>query len=304
MKTRVLVVGAGGFLARHLLRRLAEDPSCELITIGRETAAGVDGAMHHSLDCGDLGRLREVIEAEAPDRIVSLAGSSGPGFGVMLRYNVEVAEAVLSASAKLRKARPVRVVLAGSAAEFGIPASLPVTEEAALSPCNEYGLTKSLQTRLADYYRRTAGDHLRVSVAHLFNLIGPGSPTRLVFGSFVDQIARGAAGGVLKVGNLETERDFIHAIDAAEALVAMLSLEDPAPSYVVSSGRAVRIRSLLDHLIELSGRGIRVEVDPARKTAFDVPRIFGDGSLLTRATGWTATRSPESAIAEMWEEST
>lgn len=301
MKTRLLVVGAGGFLARHLLRRLAEDASCELITIGREAVAGLDGAVHHSLDCGDLGRLKEVIEAEAPDRIVCLAGSSGPGFGVMLRYNVEVAEAVLSASAKLRKAEPVRVVLAGSAAEFGIPVSLPVTEEAALSPCNEYGLTKSLQTRLADYYRRTAGDHLRVSVAHLFNLIGPGTPTRLVFGSFVDQLARTGPGEALRVGNLESERDFIHVADVAEALIAMLSLENPAPSYVVASGRAVRIRDLLDHLIAISGREVRIESDPGRKSVFDVPCIYGSSAKLSRETAWSPRRTAEEAIAEMWE---
>ncbi len=298
MKTRVLVVGAGGFLARHLLSLLERDESSDLVTVGRSPSGC---GRHIAMECGDTDALREVIRSEAPDRIISLAGSSGPGFGEMLRYNVEVAGAILAEAARLEKGSPVRVVLAGSAAEFGVPAALPVTEDAVLSPCNDYGLTKSLQTRLAEYHRRVSGDRLRVSVAHLFNLIGPGSPTRLVFGSFVEQIARSSDGGVLKVGNLESERDFIHVVDAAEALIAMLSIEDPAPAYVVSSGRAVRIRDLLYHLIRVSGREIRVEVDAARKTAFDVPSIYGDSSLLTRATGWTATRSPETAIAEMWE---
>lgn len=301
MKTRLMVIGAGGFLARHLLRRLAEDASCDLITVGREAGPGVNGAVHHSLDCGDLGRLQEVIEAEAPDRIVSLAGSSGPGFGEMLHYNVDVAEAVLSAAAKLRKPEPVRIVLAGSAAEFGIPASLPVTEEAAFLPCNEYGLTKSMQTQLAGYYRRIAGDRVQVSVAQLFNLIGPGTPKRLVFGSFVDQLARTAPGEALRVGNLESERDFIHVADAAAALVAMLSIERPDGCYVVASGRAVRIRDLLDHLIRISGREVGIETDPARKSAFDVPCIYGSSAKLTRETGWSPQRTAEEAIAEMWE---
>jgi len=296
-----MVIGAGGFLARHLLRRLAEEGCCDLITIGREVAAGVDGAVHYSFDCGDLERLKAVISAEAPDRIVSLAGSSGPGFGEMLRYNVEVAEAVLSEAAKCRKPEPVRIVLAGSAAEFGIPSSLPVTEEAALVPRNEYGLTKSMQTRLAGYYRRIAGDRVQVSVAQLFNLIGPGSPKRLVFGSFVDQLSRTAPGEALRVGNLESERDFIHVDDVASALLAMLSIEQPAPAYVVASERAVRIRDLLDHLIRISGREVGIEADPARKSAFDVPRIYGSSAKLTRETGWAPQRTAEEAIAEMWE---
>jgi GDP-4-dehydro-6-deoxy-D-mannose reductase len=296
-----MVIGAGGFLARHLLRRLAEDDSCDLITIGREKTAGVDGANHHSFDCGDLERLKAVISAEAPDRIVSLAGSSGPGFGEMLRYNVEVAEAVLSVSAGLRKPEPVRIVLAGSAAEFGIPAALPVTEETAFLPRNEYGLTKSMQTQIAGYYRRVAGDRIRLSVAQLFNLIGPGCPKRLVFGSFVDQISRTAPGEALKVGNLDSERDFIHVDDVASALIAMLSIEQPDACYVVASGRAVRIRDLLDHLIRISGREVGIETDPSRKSAFDVPSIYGSSAKLTRETGWSPLRTAEEAIAEMWE---
>lgn len=302
MRPRVLVVGAGGFLARHLLPCLKRDFAGELVTVGRGEPAERVGR-HHSFDCGNLGKVREVIRSETPDRIVCLAGSSGPDFGEMLRYNVEVAGAILAEAAKLKKQHPVRVVLAGSAAEFGPPTHLPVTESAALAPSNEYGLTKSLQTRLAEFYRRNRADSLRVCVAHLFNLIGPGSPNRLVFGSFVEQIANSVPGGVLRVGNLDSERDFIHVRDAAEAIVAILSLADPAPSYVVASGRPLRIRDLLDHLIRLSGRDLAIEVDPARKMSSDVQRIFGDSALLSRTTGWVTRRTPEDAVLEMWEES-
>lgn len=301
MRYRLLVVGSGGFLARHFVRRMAESGTCDLVTIGRDKVAGIDGAVHYSQDCGDLGRLRAVIAAESPDRIVNLAGSSGPGFSGMLCYNVAVAEVVLSAAAKLRKAEPIRVVFAGSAAEFGVPASLPVTEDTALLPCSDYGLTKSLQTRLADYYRRTGGENLRISVAHLFNLIGPGSPERLVFGSFVEQVARLGPDEALRVGNLETERDFIHVADAAEALSSILALADPAPSYVVASGRPLRIRDLLDHLIGISCRKVRIESDPGRQSAFNVPCIYGSSARLMEETGWAPVRTAGEAITEMWE---
>jgi GDP-4-dehydro-6-deoxy-D-mannose reductase len=301
MKTRLLVVGSGGFLARHLLRRLAADGACEVITIGRGTAPGVDGVRHYPLDCGALGRLGELIAEVSPDRIVSLAGSSGPGFAEMLHYNVEVAATVLAAAATLRKAGPVRVVLAGSAAEFGIPGSLPVSEEAGLLPCNEYGLTKAMQTQVAAYYRRVAGDRVRVSVARLFNLIGPGSPERLAFGSFVRQIARTGASGIVQTGNLESQRDFVHVADAADALVAILSLEDPAPAYVVASGRAVRLHDLLDYLIRLSGKEVRIETRTGRESGVDVPCIYGSSARLTRETGWVPVRTAEAALSEMWE---
>ena len=302
MRTRGLVVGAGGFLARHVVQRMVGNTFCDLVTVGRDSSPPFVGCEHHSLDCGDLAGLQAVIAAVEPDWIVSLAGSSGPGFGEMLRYNVEVAEVVLSSAAELKKSAPVRILLAGSAAEFGVPTKLPVDEVADLQPCNEYGLTKVMQTQLASYYRRIAADRLRISTAHFFNLIGPGSPSHLVFGSFVQQLAQSNLSSTLRVGNLESERDFVHVKDAAEAVAAIISLEEPAPAYVVSSGRAVRIRDLLEHLIGISGRNVEIETDPTRKATFDVPSIFGNSSLLTEQSGWAPTRTPEIAIDEMWEE--
>lgn len=302
MSLRILVIGAGGFLARHTVPLLAAQPGAEVITLGRGTGPEKGETRHHAVDCGELEAIGRVIDTESPDRILNLAGSSGPDFGEMLRYNVQISEAVLAAAARLEKSAPVRVILTGSAAEFGNPNVLPVTENCPASPCNAYGLTKAMQTELAFYFRRTQSEKLRVTVAHLFNLIGPGCPDRLAFGSFVRQIAGMGGEGTLQTGNLASQRDFIHVADAAAALVALSSLADPGPNYVIATGRAVSVQTLLDHLIRVSKRRIEVEVAPSRLSACDVPVVFGSSERMSNDTGWHPALTAESAIEEMWRE--
>ncbi len=302
MSRRFLIIGAGGFLARHTVRHLTAQPGTEVVTLGRSADPGLGEARHHAMDCGNLQGLADVIAGESPDQILNLAGSSSLDFGEMLRYNVEVSETVLAAAARLKKTAPIRVILAGSAAEFGNPPALPVTESTPAAPCNQYGLTKAMQTQLASYFRRTQPERLRVTVAHLFNLIGPGSPDYLVFGSFVRQIATLEEEGTLLTGNLASERDFLHVEDAAAALAALSDLADPAPGYVIATGRAVPIRTLLDFLVGISRRQVRVEVDASRLCATDVPAIYGSSERLTKETGWRPLRTAESGIAEMWGE--
>lgn len=304
MSQRTLIVGAGGFLGRHTVARMASKSGREVVTLGRGGGPGCGEARHHAMDSGDLEALANVIAEESPDQILNLAGSSGPDFAEMLRYNVQVAETILSATARLGKPHPTRVVLTGSAAEFGNPATLPVNENSPLAPCNSYGLTKAMQSQLAFCFRRVHGDRLRVSVAHLFNLIGPGSPPRLAFGSFVRQISAMPEQGTLVTGSLASQRDFLHVADAAEALEAIAALPDPDPNYVVASGRAVPVDQLLDFLIGISRRSIEVRTDPSRLVSTDVPVIYGSSELLRDQTGWKPSRSAESAIEDMWKEAT
>lgn len=304
MSLRFLVIGAGGFLARHAVPHLVAMEGAEVVTVGRGSGPERGETRHYSMDCGDLEGIPDVIAKESPDRILNLAGSSGPDFGEMLRYNVQVSETILGAAARLKKSVPIRVVLTGSASEFGNPVALPVTEDSPAAPCNSYGLTKVMQSQLAFYFRRTHPGNLRVTVAHLFNLIGPGSPDRLVFGSFVRQIASMSEKGSLLTGNLASQRDFLHVEDAAAALAALSGLADPAPNYIVATGRAVPVRSLLDFLIRLSGRHIEVQVNPALLSATDVPVIFGSSERLRVDTGWQPAHTAESAIQEMWKEVT
>ena len=70
----------------------------------------------------------------------------------------------------------------------------------------------------------------------------------------------------------------------------------PRRPYNVCSGRAYKIRRLLDILLSLSRARVRVEVDPARLRPSDNPVILGSHARLTADTG-NAVAHPSSFVA-------
>lgn len=269
----------------------------ELVTVGRAHSLNSSAARHYQLDCGELDSLRQIVRDEIPTHIVNFSGHTGDEFDLQIRYNVEVSEALLSAGRELN--HPPRVILLGSAAEYGIPGIGPLDENSPLRPTTLYGLTKKMQSELAAYHGRTGSDRVNVVIARVFNALGVGLSEKLVFGSFVRQIIEMGHEGVLRVGNIDTARDFIHIADVVRAIDALLTFDTPDPEYVVASGRTWTIRSLLECLVDASGKQIAIEVDKTRVRQNDVASIFGSYANLQRSTGWRPERTPEEALREM-----
>jgi GDP-4-dehydro-6-deoxy-D-mannose reductase len=133
-------------------------------------------------------------------------------------------------------------------------------------------------------------------VARSFNHTGPGQDTRFALPSFARQLAAmrsGVGERVLRVGNLEARRDFLDVRDVVRAYVVLLEHGRAGEVYNVCSGRAHRLRDVVDAMVGMTDAEIRVEVDPERVRPVDVPLLLGDGSRL-RALGW----SPRIALDE------
>ena len=120
-----------------------------------------------------------------------------------------------------------------------------------------------------------------------FNHTGPGQGDAFVCASFARQAAEIAAGRrepILKVGTLESLRDFLDVDDVLAAYLALLDRRVPAAAYNVASGVGRRVGDLLQTLLSLAGIAPRVEIDPARVRPADAS--VGDASRLRAATGW------------------
>jgi GDP-4-dehydro-6-deoxy-D-mannose reductase len=163
----------------------------------------------------------------------------------------------------------------------------PVDESTRLLPASPYGLTKLAQDQLAAGAERVDG--LDVVIARPFNHVGPRQAPGFAISSFARQIARierGLDPPVIRVGNLDAQRDFTDVRDVVEAYCRIM---DNAPSgrvYNICSGCAYRIGDLLDSLVGLAQVRIGVETDPARLRPSDAPLIVGDNSRLRTELGW------------------
>ncbi len=277
---RIWVTGAGGFVGAHLLPRLADAGA-------RVTPTDTD------LDVSDTAAVATAVRRLRPDAIVHLAARSSVAASLedargVYAVNFVGARAVLAAAEA--HAPKARVLLVGSGEVYGTAAvdAPPFDESAPLRPRSPYAWTKACADLLGASYAARGLDVVRVRP---FNHTGPGQSDAFVAASFARQLAEMEAGRrepVLRVGNLESVRDFLDVEDVVEAYLALLDPAVPAGVYNVASGRECRVQEVLDLLLEHVSVRPRVQVDPARYRPTD--RALGNAGRLRDASGWTPTR--------------
>ena len=103
---------------------------------------------------------------------------------------------------------------------------------------------------------------------------------------------------MLRVGNLDAERDLADVRDVAAAYATLAAHGERATAYNVCTGRAYRIGDLLEMLLTRARVPIRVEVDPERVRAIERPRLLGDNSRL-RTLGWSPQVPIETTIQDV-----
>jgi nucleoside-diphosphate-sugar epimerase len=294
---RVLVTGASGFVGRAVLNEL-QARGLEAVAVSRTARPVVAGEARRLLaDVSDAAEVRDLLLSVEPQVVLHLAGvSTAPSYSDLYEANVVFAANLLDAA--LAMPRKPRVVLAGSAAEYGpVSAALqPVREDLACRPNTGYGASKLAQTSHALV---AASRGLSVVVARLFNPIGPGMPKSLALGSFAHQIAgMGTRGGVLATGDLDVVRDFMDIRIAAKLLVGLALTNDASAEVVnICTGDGQRLLDLTRRMIAISGVPVELQHDESRRGNSDVRAFVGDPSRL-KALGLRAQASDMDALLE------
>ncbi|NCC49587.1 MAG: NAD-dependent epimerase/dehydratase family protein [Spartobacteria bacterium] len=294
---RVLVTGANGFAGRHLME--------ELLRAGYAPYAfdqvPVEGMPRDRSFTGDLRHpddLHTLIRAVKPDACVHLggiafvpAGWTDPQrvFSVNLIGSINLLEA-------LRKESPqTRTLLVSSAEIYGRePGDSPFTEDTPPAPANPYAASKLGADLTALLYAKRYD--MPVMTARPANHIGPGQSESFVAASFARQLAHIAlqkSPPVMRVGNLDCQRDFTDVRDIACAYRLIIENGHPGMAYNISSEIPVSIRAILEQLCQAANVDPAIEVDPDRwRPADAMPHL--SARRLRDHTGWT----PRIALAQ------
>jgi nucleoside-diphosphate-sugar epimerase len=294
--SRVLVLGAGGFLGRHVLEAYAADPDAMVWPAGR-SAPEAHADRWSPVDLLDPASVRQLLASMDPDVVVNCAGRTVGDDQDLERATVELVRVLIQA---LREQSPnARLVHLGSAAEYG-PGTpgVPLTEDEPIRPASAYGRLKAEASGLV-----LAAD-LDAIVLRVFNPVGPGAPSTSVVGHAVELLRAAAdeTSPTIVMGPLDAHRDFVHAADVADAVVAAGRVANPEHRLLnVGSGRARQVREIVTLLARIAGFEGEVREDGAalpRSAAVDWQEA--DASRARHVLGWSARRDISDALERAW----
>jgi UDP-glucose 4-epimerase len=237
---------------------------------------------HEVAGAGRNDDLEVLIRDFLPDVLVNAAGTASVAASLDdplhdFRGSVETCAGVLDAVRRSGK-NPL-VVIPSSAAVYGNPASLPVTEEAALQPISPYGFHKAATELLAREYAECFG--LKVMICRFFSVFGPAQRRLLVWELYQQLIGPEEIAWLSGTG--KESRDFLYIDDLSEALLGLVENSQQADrDYVVvnvASGietSVLRVAELLRELLvcekEIRCKGNQRKNDPLRWRA-DISRL-------------------------------
>ena len=290
---RVLVTGAAGFVGQKLLPRL-EDAGHVAIGTDRE------------VDITNPAAVAAALRASTPDAVIHLAAMSSVAESWRqpeLCHQINAGGTRTLLAAIEATCPSARVLLVGTADAYGTtrPDEVPGFDESMpLRPHSPYAKSKVAAEVLGAAAAARGLDVIRIRA---FNHTGRGQSDVFVVSSFARQVAEircGMRAPLLRVGNLDSVRDFLHVDDVLEAYLDLLDPGVPADVYNIACERATSIREVLDQLISIAGIEPRIETDPDRWRPTDWS--VGDASKLRAATGWSPRIPLQSILREVYDD--
>ncbi|MFQ6017415.1 MAG: UDP-glucose 4-epimerase GalE [Kiloniellaceae bacterium] len=317
--TTVLITGGAGYIGSHAVLALRA-AGCRAIVLddlssGRRAAVPEDVPFVEG-DVGDIALVREVFRKHGVSAVVHFAGSIVVPESV--RDPLKYYRNNTCASRNLLEAcidnRVRHFIFSSTAAVYGIPEQVPVSETAPTRPINPYGASK-LATEWMLRDTAAARDFDYVALRY-FNVAGADplarsgqssqNPTHLI--EVVSQVALGLRDHLEIFGDdYDTPdgtciRDYIHVSDLAEAhVLALRHLLDGGPTVILNLGneRGFSVREVVAAARRVTGRSVPVRIGPRRPG--DPAQLVADATQARRLLAWRPARAEiDTQIADAW----
>ncbi len=272
---KVLITGANGGLARSVISEF-KSTGYSITLTGRQNH---NAQNYIPCNLTDADAVTNLVCNVKPNLVLHLAGSFENNLTKDIAVNSLSAAHI--AEALLKNDNNARLVLIGSAAEYGqvCPDENPIAEEHPLRPVSVYGLTKTMQTNIGLFY--AASGKLDVVIARIFNIYGDGFSERLFIGRATQQITEYKQGKIqeLVFGNLAAKRDYITAKKAAMLLKLVAEKGESGTVYNIGEGQPIQMLNLLQKMLDdanISNAPVVQQTVGNRPAVIDIPSIYAD----------------------------
>jgi GDPmannose 4,6-dehydratase len=257
----------------------------------------------HQADLLDHRSLTDAMKASRPDEIYNLAAMSFVAVSwiqptLTAEFTGVGVTRVLEA---MREVCPeARFYQASSSEMFGKVQEVPQTETTPFYPRSPYGVAKVYGHFITVNYRESYNLHATSGI--LFNHESARRGLEFVTRKITWHAAAIRHGLVdtLKLGNVDSERDWGYAKDYVKAMWLMLQQDEPE-DFVIATGVAHSVRRCLEIAFDQAGVEIdgHVEIDDSLKRPAEVDQLIGDPGKAKRILGWEPETSVEQLIRLM-----
>jgi UDP-glucose 4-epimerase len=296
MKT-VLVTGAGGFIGSNLVYTLLSDENYALILTDKNGPRGDLSEIYdihdqritfYDLDIMNRESAFDIFKKHKIETCVHLAALVNVEDSIKdpdrtMDVNVKGTLNVLDACSHNRIEN---FVFASSAAVYGHPTNIPISEEHQLKPISPYGISKLLAEKHVSSYMNSKKIRNTISL-RIFNAYGEGQVGNVsVITKFAKMLSKGLAPVIHGTGM--QKRDFVSINDVVNAILLSIKamedrndrLESASPSiFNIGTGVATTIKDLCEHMIKLSG----LDLQPTYAEGNDEADINASCADITKA---------------------
>lgn len=311
---RVLVTGGAGYIGSVMTKVLIEAGHDVTVfdNLSRGHRAAVSAPARLVVgDLGDIAALEEAFVAARPECVMHFAGLSQVGESVAkpdLYFDNNVTRGANLLEAAGRHGVK-RFVFSSSAAVYGAPDRVPISENAPLAPINPYGETKlTFESRLTEFAMPLDMNH---AILRYFNVAGAYSglgedhrPETHLVPDILNSVLHPGKSFELFGDDYPTRdgtnvRDYVHVHDLARAhLLAMETIEDRDVIYNLGSESGYSNKEVFATAEKVVGRKIPLKLGPRR--AGDPPTLIASSDRIRKELGWKPKKNLEQMIADAW----
>lgn len=293
---KVLVTGADGFIGSHLTEMLIEagsDVRAFVFYNSFNSWGWLDSLPKAVLDqidviAGDIRDIDRVDSALADvDIVYHLAAIIPIPFSyhsprTFVETNINGTLNILQAA---RHHKVERVLITSTSEVYGTARYVPIDEKHPLQGQSPYSASKIGADRIAESFYRSFD--LPIVTVRPFNTFGPRQSARAVIPTIITQILSGV--DHLKLGRLDTVRDFNYVKDIARGFIALSTAADSIGEEVnIATGVGVTIHDVLETLMDITHHRVDIKTDEKRirPEKSEVERLIGSNEKIKRLTSW------------------
>ncbi|MSQ95459.1 MAG: UDP-glucose 4-epimerase GalE [Gemmataceae bacterium] len=310
----ILVTGGAGYIGSHAVKLFLERGLdvwvYDSLVYGHRAAVPADRLIVGDLN--EINRIDQLLPEKRIDAVVHFAAFTYVGESVTnpAKYYQNNLVNTLNLMECLRRHKVARFVFSSTAATYGMPDQMPITEGTPQKPINPYGASKlAVEHALADYANAyqwgfAALRYFNASGAHASGAIGEDHTPETHLIPLVIQAAMGQRPHIEIFGtdyptpDGTCVRDYIHVDDLAAA--HLLALEKLQPGqhlhYNLGIGRGYSVREVIAAVESVTGKKVPIKEGPRR--AGDPPVLVASSDKIQQDLGWKPRYTDIKAIVE------